>query len=133
MPAQISFQIVQRLTLNLALHGFDEIGHCHVQALHIGQVHGGEESAPVESGAQRLQIGSAHLVINVFGIAAQRAIHGALGQVALHGHHRLRVFGGGIIGLAHQLEHVGDVLHVLFALLGKFAFVLDVVVPIGQA
>ena len=82
--------------------------------------------APVERRCQRLDFLERHFVVLVLGIAAQNDLHGGFGQIGFHGQNGLRVRGGLGRHFAAQLEHAGDVFHVLVTNFFRFCIVVQI-------
>ena len=99
----------------------------------IGEADVAEVSVPGKIRRERAQPGRVHLVVIGFGIAPFHARLGVLRHLRFDGQDGARLGGGFISGVAGQLQHLRDVLHVLIAKLFGFVFVLGVVVAIRQS
>ena len=74
----------------------------------------------------------AELVIDLIGIAARHAIQRAFGQIGLDPHYGSRIRSGFFGGLTQELKHFRQVRQVLFADLGRFRVLFQIVVSIGK-
>ncbi len=83
-------------------------------------------------GASFCSSSSAHLVVAVLGIAAQRAVHVGLGQLGLQRQDGLGVGRGLLRRLTGEHQHLLDVLQVLGADVGHLGVLVQVVVAVGQ-
>ena len=72
-------------------------------------------------------------MVNLVGVAARSDVHGDLGQRGFQLHDGFGVAGSFVFRLAYQLQHVGDVLHVLGAGLLGGVSAAEIVIAFGQA
>ena len=91
-----------------------------------------EISREIKIGRQPERLFAGHFVVAVFGIAAQSAVHGSLGQRGLNAQHGLRCLGGLLRRLAGKRKHLSGIFHQVLAHLHHLGIVFDVVAAVGQ-
>ena len=132
VPAQIAFPGVEGLARDEPVERLEELRRGHIQAVEVADADGAEIRAPVECGAELLEIDESIDVVTVRGRAQVGAAGGGLGQRGLNLHDRGGFFGGLLGRIAGQGEHLLQMLDVLGADGDETLGIDNVVVAVGQ-
>ena len=132
LPRHVGFPLIERYRLDHRIHSLEEVRIADVQVLKSWRARRTKVAIEMKVGRQLLHVGNSHLVVEVLGIASQRAVHRRLGQLRLNLHHCI----GALLCLRWTLtdhgQHLLHVLEELLANLHRLLIVFEVVVAVGK-
>src|SRR5882762_2639654 len=132
MPAEITFPISEGDFGEFPAHRFEKLWRRYIHGVNVGVADLLEISVPGPVRRQRPKLGTAHLVIGLFGIAPLDVREGSFGQLGFKTHDGLCLSGRLWSVVPNQRKHFGNVILVLPANLLRFVVCFGVIVAVRQ-
>ena len=132
MPAHVSFQRIQRLRFQHAVHLLEEIGIRDVELRKPGCADRREVAIQIEIGTERRRLVAAHLMVAVLRIAALGAVHRVCRKQGFNHQDGLRRLRRLLRTLACQGKQLRGVVDQNLTLLNFVGIILDIVIAVGQ-